>query len=203
MSVSIKLLIAAIVIAVVVSITMYVLKKRYFSKLVDLLSQSKFEEFYELSNSGIVAVLFPKFNVEYLKLNAILMEGNKRKINDQFDLLLGMRTSSAQSQEITMKAFNYYVGVEDKHKTKTLLEKINTYNNERMKEEATMTYDVFIQKKWNHIDHLLEEIEDMSEQNRAIYEYLISVQYENKGDSEKAKEYHDLSKKHMDMPVNK
>ncbi len=198
-----KILIAMIVLTIVIAVIMFILKKVYFKKIITCLGTGEYEEFYELVNKRIVKALFARFNLEYFKLNAIVIEGNKRKINDQFDMLLDMKITKAQREEVTMKAFNYYVGMENRSRCKKLLDSISTFNNVRMLEEATITYDVFVQKKSNHIDELLERMESMPEPNRAIYEYLVSVQYANKGDEEKAKEYEELSKKHMDMPIQK
>ncbi len=201
MDTALIVLVVAVLVTVALSLVMYYVKQSYLTKLMKHLSESEFEAFYALINKGIIKYLFPKFNVEYLKLNAVIMEGNKRKINDSFKSLLAMKMNKKQEEDVTIKAFNYYVGMEDKIKCKELFEKIQTFSNVRMIEEATLTYDIFIQKKWNHIDDILAIMEDLPENNRAIYEYLLSVQYENKGELDKAKEYEELSKKHMEMPV--
>lgn len=193
-----------IVVLVAYLIITKMMKKKIFAQIISAVQNQDMDEVERITKKASTRYLIPPFNLEYLKLNAYILEGNKRKINDQFDLLIkNMRKNKAQTEDVTMKAFNYYVGMEDKHRTKELLEKIDTFTNVRMQEEAHMMYDIFIQKGFNYIEQMEEDLKNMNDAQKAINEYLLSVQYANKGDKEKAKEYEDLSRKHMNEPLPK
>lgn len=192
-----------IVMAIVLSIVMQILKIRKQNKMIADLQAGDFNSFDKTVNSFIVKVLFPRYNLEYLKLNAYILQGKEEEIDLQFDFLLNARKNKAQKEDITMKAFNYYVGMENKEKSHKLIEEIKTFTNERMVQEATIMYDVFVLKKANHIDEIMEMMEGMGDAQKGINEYLLSVQYENIGDKEKAKKYEKLSKKHLNEPLKK
>lgn len=195
-------LVIVAVVLLVVFVGSRVMRKKVMMKMITAAQNQNFEEMEAIANKTSTRMLIPPFNLEYLKLNALILEGNKRKINDQFDLLLkNMRKNKAQTEDVTMKAFNYYVGMEDKHRTKELLAQIDTFTNVRMKEEAHIMYDIFVMKQCNYIEKMEAELEGMNDAQKAINEYLLSVQYTNKGDKEKAKEYEELSRKHMEAPL--
>lgn len=180
-----------------------ILKKKRMTKLVSLIQTGKLDEFMVLIDSKSTRFLFPGYNVEYLKLNAVIIEGNKRKINDQFDKMLEYRLGKKQDEDLTMKAFNYYLGLEDKHRTKNLLERMQKFNNVRLKEEAQIMYDIFIAKESKYIEQMLEQLKDQNEEQASITEYLLSIQYANAKDKVKAKEYEELYKKHTEMAQKK
>ena len=195
----------AIVIAIILTIVMFLVSKSLRNKkqnlMITYLQTGKFEQFETLCESFLVKMLFPRYNIEYLKLNAYILEGDEQKTKEQFDSLLSVKKSKVQTEDITMKAFNYYVGLEDKEKCTELLESIKTFTNERMVQEATIMYDIFILKQGNHIEEVLKMMEGMPEAQRGVNEYLLSVQYANIGDEENAKKYEKLSKKHLSKPM--
>lgn len=194
-----SILFAIIVVACGVLVT-YFLKKNRMNKLIALMQSGNKEEFMKVANSKTTAFLFPRFNIEYLKLSYYILEGNKRKVNETFDFLLSMKLPKKQKQDVTMRAFNYYVDLNDKDRTKKLLETINTFDNAKMKQEATMVYDIFIMKRGNHIEEVLEQMEYTPEEAQGVNEYLLYVQYKNIGDKENEKKYEKLYKEHTKMP---
>lgn len=194
-----SILFAVIVVACGV-LTTFILKKKRMAKMIALMQNGNKKEFMELVNSKTTAMLFPKFNVEYMKLSYYILEGNQRKVNETFDFLLSMKLPKKQEEEITMRAFNYYVGLTDKDRTKKLIEKINAFSNTKMKDEANMVYDIFILKRGNHIQDVLDQMEYTPEDAQGVNEYLLYVQYKNIGDKENAKKYEKLYKEHTKTP---
>lgn len=192
-------IVAAILLAIAMFIITKVLKTKKQNELITKIQLGDFEGFHKVANSFLIKMLFPRYNIEYLKLNAFILEGDESKITGQFDHLMSARKNKAQTEDITMKAFNYYVGIEDKVKCKQLIETINTFTNERMVQEANIMYDVFILKKGNHIDEMLASLDALTDAQKGVNEYLLSVQYNNIGDKENAKKYEKLSKKHLNQ----
>lgn len=195
---SIIMIAIVIILGIILYFGMNYLKVRQQNKMVELLQNGEFDQFFALTDSLLTKYLFPRYNVEYLKLNGYIIKGEEANIEKQFDFLLNARKNKAQTEDITMKAFNYYVGIENKEKSTELLEQIQSFTNERMVKEAETMYDIFILKNGNHIEELLTTLEKLPEEGKAVNEYLLSVQYENIGDKENAKKYEKLSKKHME-----
>ena len=182
---------------VVFSLIMYLLKKFRFNKLVILLQSQQFEAFDKLVDKFSTRYLFPRFNLEYMKLNASILRVDEKKIEETFHTLFSIKMSKAQKEDVYMKAFNYYVGVENASKTKEIIEVIEEFDNAAMKKEARTIYDIFILKRSNYIEEMESALTTQEEEERGINEYLLSIQYKNKGDKKRAKEYLELSKKHL------
>lgn len=179
------------------AITIYILKKARFQKMLLALQTQNFDDFFELTNKTSSKYLFPRFNLEYLKLNAYILKGDSKKIAESFDFIFTMRMSQKQKDDVYMKAFNYYVSLEDKKKTKELIEIIETFKNEALKREARTIYDIFILKKANYVEAMENDLPNMDNAQKGITEYLLSVQYTNINNKKKAEEYLELSKKHL------
>lgn len=200
---TILIVIIAIVISVVLVVVNQFIKVRKQNKLVSSLQNGNYDEFFNTVDSFGTRFLIPRYNLEYLKLNAYILQGKEKEIEKQFDDLLAARKNKAQKEDITMKAFNYYVGLENKEKCTELINEIKTFTNERMVQEATIIYDIFILKLGNHIEEIQEMMEGLEDAQKGVNEYLLSVQYTNIGDKENAKKYEKLSKKHLNQPANK
>ena len=118
---TIRIIAVAVILSIVFSITLKVLKERRMQRLVACIRQKDTERFLNLAQSRFTRFLFPPYNIEYLKLNAYLMEEDTEKIDAQFDKMLQFHLSKEQDQDLTMKAFNYYLGAENRKKTRELL----------------------------------------------------------------------------------
>jgi len=194
MEFAVILTIAAIV---VFSLGTYILKKFRFKKLLILLQSQQFDQFDELVDKFSTRYLFPRFNLEYLKMNSNILRIDEKKIDESFTTLFSMKMSKAQKEDVYMKAFNYYVGIEDANKTKEIIAVIEEFDNAAMKKEARTIYDIFILKRSNYIEEMEAALDEQDNDEKGINEYLLSVQYKNKGDKKKSKEYLELSKKHL------
>ncbi|MFV0254999.1 MAG: hypothetical protein ACK5G7_02590 [Erysipelotrichaceae bacterium] len=172
-------------------------KKKQLNKMVSALKNTDFDSFFETANAKITRYVFPKFNLEYLKLNALILKQDTKAIEKAFNEMFKLKMTPPQKEDIYMKAFNYYVGLENKRKTKELITTIETFDNEEMKKEARTIYDIFILKKANYIEEMEQELANDDLASKGINEYLLSVQYRNIKDEKKAKHYEKLSKKHL------
>lgn len=174
-----------------------IFQKRKQEELLMLLQSQKYDEFDSVANDKFTRFLFPRFNLEYLKLNALIIQGKEKEVDKTFNTIFEIKMTNPQKQDIYMKAFNYYVGMENSAKSKEMLDIINTFDNEEMKTEANTIYDIFVLKRSNHLEEMLQLIEEQDESVKGITEYLISVQYENEGNKKLADKYQKLSKEHL------
>ena len=187
-------IIVAVIAVAIATLIIQVLKRTQFNKLARALQTQDFETFDRMVDSKLMKYLYPQFNLDYIKLNSYVMRGDEKKIDAGIQQLLNYKMSLKQKEDVYMKAFNYYVGAEKPGKAKQALDLVKTLEHPAMEAEAQRIYDIFIVKKYNYIDEMLEAFETQPDDAKGITAYLLSVQYENKGDKEKANEYLEVSK---------
>ena len=91
-----------------------------------------------------------------------------------------------QRVDLVIKAFNYYVGQEDRKKSKELLHEIKGFEGgqaEAVAHECQLMYDTMILKRHNDIPELERMLEDVGDDpvKRCRLEYLLALQYQEQG----------------------
>lgn len=200
-----KIYIILMIVLTIILIALYVMRsvlgKYYRNKLVGYVQECDLEKYNACADKKPVQLLVPPFNIHYMRLNLYMMLENREGIDEEFDFLLGMKTGKAMHQDVAVKAYNYYVKLRDAKRAKPLVEEIRTFADEKTVYECDLLYDVYILKKSNHIDELLEGIEELPLAQRAINEYLVSLQYENRNQPALAKEHEDLSTSYLQQAL--
>lgn len=193
----------SIIIALIFCFLYYLLIKylRYKKQRVLFtdLEKQDFEKFDKDVNSWVTKMVFPRYNVEYIKLNRYLLDDKKDKIEEQFDLLLNAARGLEQHNDIVARAFDYYVYEENKDKVDPLFEDIKTSKNEALIQHATLLYDILILNKANHIESMEKTFEKGSAVQKQIDALLLERQYRNINNKEKASFYENFLKE----PLNK
>ena len=122
------------------------------------------------------------------------MQDRKEEIDATFDKLIPMAKDKNAKIDILDKAFEYYVYDENQEKCDQIIKEIEKLDDEKMLKYANMMYDIMILKKSNHIKELEKDFDKQPVMQRATNAYLLSVQYKNKGNEEKAQYYENVSK---------
>lgn len=164
--------------------------------VLKLLQHQQYDELEKELHNFITRAFIPRYNIEYLRLNSYLMQNKHEMIEKQFDELMKFRKNKNQQADLLMKAFNYYVEQENAEKSHFYLDEIQKLGNNKMYQEALMMSDIFIDKKANHIDQLLEEVQKAPDQIKAVYYFMIAKQYENMNDKQNAQKYTELAEKY-------
>lgn len=189
------------IILVVLCIVMFfyveIKKRKTIKQLMQLLQRGDYGEYLLLLNSPFVKFAFPKYNCEYMRLNAYLFMDDHEEINRAFSQMLQMKTTKKQRVDLVAKAFNYYIEQEDHKKATELMNEIDTYEDEAMKKECRKIYDIYIKKGYQYIEEMEQQLTNATGMNKGMIEYLLSLQYENKGDQKKSEEYLHRSQKDM------
>ena len=76
-----------------------------YTHLIKDLQKQDFDDYYKTVDSFATKLLIPPFNREYMRMNGLIMQGRKGKVEEQFDLMLNMRMNQKQEIDIVMKAF--------------------------------------------------------------------------------------------------
>lgn len=170
------------------------------------MAAKQWDEFDRLLDGKLTSMLYPRYNRDYLRLNSYLLREDHERAGEMFDLLLGLNLPKMQRVDLVIKAFNYYVGQEDRKKSKELLHEIKGFEGgqaEAVAHECQLMYDTMILKRHNDIPELERMLEDVGDDpvKRCRLEYLLALQYKNKGDEAKFQEFLEKSGQHS-MAVN-
>lgn len=192
-------LVAVVIIAVVwlgTHLVRTILGKYYKAQLVMCVQRGDLEGFDQIVQKKAVQLVVPPYNVYYMRLNLNLMKENEAEVDHDFDTLRNMPVSKALHIDVVQKAYYYYVKRKDGMRSKELIEEIRTFDGEKFADtikECNILYDIYILKKSNHIQELMDGIEELPLMQRAANEYLVSLQYENQNKPELAKEHENMS----------
>ena len=178
-------------------------RNQLFNQLTEHLMKGQFEEFDKMLENPWVKRTIPPFNIEYMQLNRYLMEGRKGKAVEIYDQFRTRRLNEEQRKQVAVGGFDFFVAEGDKERAAYYKDEINklpaSKDNDTIKEEVNVLYEVVMEKKTDRLQELLDKNEKMDEHLRGVNEYLILTIYTNLGQKEKAKEYENLSRKHMVM----
>ena len=186
-----KILIAIVAVVFIgdMGFQFYQNKKRndLFEKLSSFLSKKDYASFDELIDSAETRKFFPAYNIAFLKLNEAMLKEDKRAIDQAFDSF-GMRMNNAQKEALYKKGFYYYLGLEDKAKTRTYYDLLKGL---KVKDEKMLDvmYDTYIEKGCKFIDEVKGLAEGLKEEQKMPYYALLADMYRNKGEEDEAKGY--------------
>lgn len=173
-------------------------KRKTVSLLEHYLQSGEFGDYLTLLDSTFVTLVFPKFNRLYMRLNAYLFMDDEKNALKLLDIMLKMKVSKKQRVDLIVKAFNIYIEQNQYDKAEKLLDEIKTFDKD-IHLECKKTFDIFALKKYHYIKEMEDKLSEVSGVNLGFLEYLLSIQYENKGDHKKSEYYLEKSKKHINL----
>ena len=180
----------------------FLMRRSIKKKIERCVNAKDYKTMLKILDSLFVKVLFQPYQVELMRLNTYLSLNDKAKIDEEFSILLSARKSVAQTQQLVLRAFVYYIKEKDKDKCSDLMELIENFNDETIKKQMRIMYDTYILKGSRYIHILLEELDKTEDQNRGPIAYMIALQYENAGNKQKAEDYKKISRKIMSAALN-
>ena len=167
-------------------------KRTVFSKYERLFGEGDFEGCVRLLERPVVRLVYPRYNQLFMRLNAQMCLDNVQESRRIIDEMLKLRTSDEQRLVLLVRAFNFFVEQEDYARAKELLEELRQKASAEQLAECERTYAIFAQKSSAYVDQMEAELKGASGPERTTLLYLLSVQYENRGDVKRANEYLEL-----------
>lgn len=164
------------------------IKHYKFKQLLSCLNQNDFEKFFSLADSRLTKLLFQPYNLEYLKLNALLMKQDAKAIDTQFDKLLRFKLTKIQKADLLSKAFSYYLKMTNKQKCQSLLKEIQMLDDPSLTKEAQKMYAIILEGNTNYIQETEEKLRTANKEEKTYLSYLLAIQYKNLKDKQKSKE---------------
>lgn len=189
--------------AFVFTVYIEVKKRTTVGKLETYLAKGDFESYLKLVDRPLTSVLYPKYNVLFLRLNATMALSDAEQTERTIEQMAKLKMSDEQRLALAVKAFNFYVDVEDKRKAKEALKYIEKHGGKEAAGVNRRTYDIFLKKSSAYISEMEHALEKATPSDEVMLCQLLAVQYENKGDHEKAAAYRERVERVMDATLGK
>ncbi len=189
--------------AFVFTVYIEVKKRTTIGKLETYLAKGDFESYLKLVDRPLTSVLYPKYNVLFLRLNATMALSDAEQTERTIEQMAKLKMSDEQRLALAVRAFNFYVDVEDKRKAKEALKYIEKHGGKEAAGVNRRTYDIFLKKSSAYISEMEHALEKATPSDEVMLCQLLAVQYENKGDHEKAAAYRERVERVMDATLGK
>lgn len=197
--------IGMVMVAVVLVFTVYmeVKKRATIGKLETYLAKGDFESYIKLVDRPLTSILYPKYNVLFLRLNATMALSDAEQTERTIEQMAKLKMNDEQRLALAVKAFSFYVDVEDKRKAKEALKYIEKHGGKEAARVNRRTYDIFLKKSSAYISEMEHALEKATPSDEVMLCQLLAVQYENKGDHERAAAYRERVERVMDATLGK
>ena len=189
--------------AFVFTVYIEVKKRTTIGKLETYLAKGDFESYLKLVDRPLTSILYPKYNVLFLRLNATMALSDAEQTERTIEQMAKLKMSDEQRLALAVKAFNFYVDVEDKRKAREALKYIEKHGGKEAAGVNRRTYDIFLKKSSAYISEMEHALEKATPSDEVMLCQLLAVQYENKGDHEKAAAYRERVERVMDATLGK
>ena len=195
--------IVVIVVALAFTIYMEVQKRTTFAKLEAYLREGDLENYLKVLDRPLTNVLYPKYNVLFMRLNALLAMDDAEKTAAVIREMGSLKMNDEQRIALAVKAFTFYVEIEDELHAREVLEYLEANGDESMAKANRRTYDIFLKGSHAYIDEMESALSDASGVEEALLCQMLAIQYDNKGDKDRSASYRERAERSLDAAVSK
>lgn len=195
--------IVVMVVALAFTIYMEVQKRTTFAKLEAYLREGDLEKYLGLLDRPLTNVLYPKYNVLFMRLNAALAMDDTERTAHIIREMGSLKMSDKQKMALTAKAFAFYVEIEDEPHARKALEYLEAHADESMARANRRTYDIFLKGSFAYIDEMERSLSDAQPVEEALLCQMLAVQYDNKGDRGRSASYRERAERLLDAAMSK
>lgn len=195
--------IVVIVVALAFTIYMEVQKRTTFAKLEAYLREGDLEDYLKVLDRPLTNVLYPKYNVLFMRLNALLAMDDAEKTAAVIREMGSLKMNDEQRIALAVKAFTFYVEIEDELHAREVLEYLEANGDESMAKANRRTYDIFLRGSHAYIDEMESALSDASGVEEALLCQMLAIQYDNKGDKDRSASYRERAERLLDAVVSK
>lgn len=195
--------IVVMVVALAFTIYMEVQKRTTFAKLEAYLREGDLENYLKVLDRPLTNVLYPKYNVLFMRLNALLAMDDAEKTAAVIREMGSLKMNDEQRIALAVKAFTFYVEIEDELHAREVLEYLEANGDESMAKANRRTYDIFLRGSHAYIDEMEGALSDASGVEEALLCQMLAIQYDNKGDKDRSASYRERAERSLDAVVSK
>lgn len=189
--------------ALAFTIYMEVQKRTTFAKLEAYLREGDLENYLKVLDRPLTNVLYPKYNVLFMRLNALLAMDDAEKTAAVIREMGSLKMNDEQRIALAVKAFTFYVEIEDELHAREVLEYLEANGDESMAKANRRTYDIFLRGSHAYIDEMESALSDASGVEEALLCQMLAIQYDNKGDKDRSASYRERAERSLDAVVSK
>lgn len=164
-------------------------KRTTFAKLEHYMAEQEFDKYLEVLDRPVMNILYPEYNRLFMRLNAYLAMGDTKNTARVLDQMMPLRMNKQQQLALAVKAFSFYVEVEDKEKAERALTILEANGSDAVAKGSREMFDIFLCGSTKYIGQMERELKDASEADQLRLCQLLAIQYESRGDKARAKEY--------------
>lgn len=195
--------IVVMVVALAFTIYMEVQKRTTFAKLEAYLREGDLENYLKVLDRPLTNVLYPKYNVLFMRLNALLAMDDAEKTAAVIREMGSLKMNDEQRIALAVKAFTFYVEIEDELHAREVLEYLEANGDESMAKANRRTYDIFLKGSHAYIEEMESALSDASGVEEALLCQMLAIQYDNKGDKDRSASYRERAERSLDAVVSK
>lgn len=195
--------IVVMVVALAFTIYMEVQKRATFAKLEAYLREGDLENYLKVLDRPLTNVLYPKYNVLFMRLNALLAVDDAEKTAAVIREMGSLKMNDEQRIALAVKAFTFYVEIEDELHAREVLEYLEANGDESMAKANRRTYDIFLKGSHAYINEMESALSDASGVEEALLCQMLAIQYDNKGDKDRSASYRERAERSLDAAVSK
>lgn len=195
--------IVVMVVALAFTIYMEVQKRTTFAKLEAYLREGDLENYLKVLDRPLTNVLYPKYNVLFMRLNALLAMDDAEKTAAVIREMGSLKMNDKQKLALAVKAFTFYVEIEDELHAREVLEYLEANGDESMAKANRRTYDIFLKGSHAYINEMESALSDASGVEEAMLCQMLAIQYDNKGDKDRSASYRERAERSLDAAVSK
>lgn len=195
--------IVVMVVALAFTIYMEVQKRATFAKLEAYLREGDLENYLKVLDRPLTNVLYPKYNVLFMRLNALLAMDDAEKTAAVIREMGSLKMNDEQRIALAVKAFTFYVEIEDELHAREVLEYLEANGDESMAKANRRTYDIFLKGSHAYINEMESTLSDASGVEEALLCQMLAIQYDNKGDKDRSASYRERAERSLDAAVSK
>ena len=195
--------IVVMVVALAFTIYMEVQKRATFAKLEAYLREGDLENYLKVLDRPLTNVLYPKYNVLFMRLNALLAMDDAEKTAAVIREMGSLKMNDEQRIALAVKAFTFYVEIEDELHAREVLEYLEANGDESMAKANRRTYDIFLKGSHAYINEMESALSDASGVEEALLCQMLAIQYDNKGDKDRSASYLERAERSLDAAVSK
>lgn len=195
--------IVVMVVALAFTIYMEVQKRATFAKLEAYLREGDLENYLKVLDRPLTNVLYPKYNVLFMRLNALLAMDDAEKTAAVIREMGSLKMNDEQRIALAVKAFTFYMEIEDELHAREVLEYLEANGDESMAKANRRTYDIFLKGSHAYINEMESALSDASGVEEALLCQMLAIQYDNKGDKDRSASYRERAERSLDAAVSK
>lgn len=184
-------LVGAAVAAIAVALFIYVevSKRTTFATLEAYAREGNFDAYLAVLDRPITRVLYPRYNRLFMRLNAMLGLGTMDEAVAIIEEMETLPMNDEQRLALAVKAFNVYVELEDADRAAGELAHIEAQGDEAVAQASRRTFEIFLKGSSAYIDEMEAQLGAAQAGEEALLCHLLAVQYENRGDTDRAEAY--------------